>query len=74
MFGSNLGESVEPPHPSFADEFNVPLEYAVLVVDVCQAAVSLSFRVHRLLILVGAGLVAFSSACFEFADEVPEEA
>ena len=24
--------------------------------------------------LVGAGLVAFSSACFEFADKVPEEA
>ena len=35
---------------------------------------SLSFQVHRLKVLVEAGLVAFSSACFEFADEVPEEA
>ena len=37
-------------------------------------AVSLPFQVYRLKVLVEAGLVAFSSACFEFADEVPKEA
>ena len=37
-------------------------------------AVSLPFRIHRLKVLLEAGLVAFSSACFEFADEVPKEA
>ena len=67
-------ESVEPPDPSFADEFNVPQKYAVLVFYVRRAAVSLPFQVHRLKVLVEAGLVAYSSACFEFADEVPEEA
>ena len=65
---------MEPPCPSFADEFNVPQEYAVLVFDVRRAAVSLPFQVHRLKLLVEAGLVAISSAYFEFADEVPEEA
>ena len=35
---------------------------------------SLPFQVRRLKGLVEAGLVAFSSACFEFADEVPKEA
>ena len=65
---------MEPQDPSFADKFNVPQEYAVLVFDLCRAAVSLSFQVHRLKVLVEAGLVAFSSACFEFADEVPKEA
>ena len=80
MFGSSLGdlssveESVEPPDPSFADEFNVHQEDAVLVFDVCRAVVSLPFQAHRLKGLVEVGLVAFSSACFEFADEVPEEA
>ena len=76
MFGSSLGDlallkSVEPPDPSFADEFNVPQEDAVLLFDVRRAAVSLPFQVHRLEVLVEAGLVASSSACFEFADEVP---
>ena len=33
-----------------------------------------SIQVHRLKVLVEAGPVAFSSACFEFADEFPEEA
>ena len=65
---------MEPPDPSFADELNVPQEYAVLVFDVRRAAVSLPFQVHRLKVLVEAGQVAFSSTCFEFADEVPEEA
>ena len=65
---------MEPPDPSFADEFNVPQEDAVLVFDVHRAAVSLPFLVHRLKVLVEADLVTFSSACFEFADEVPEEA
>ena len=61
---------MEPSDPSFADAFNVPQEYAVLVFDVRRVAVSLSFQVHRLKVLVEAGLVAFSSACFEFADGV----
>ena len=63
---------MEPPDPSFADAFNVPQEYAVLVFDVRRVAVSLPFQVHRLKVLVEAGLVAFSSACFEFADGVPK--
>ena len=37
-----------------------------------RTVVSLPFQVHRLKLLVEAGLVAVSSACFEFADEVPE--
>ena len=65
---------MEPPDPSFVDEFNVPQEYAVLVFDVRRAAVSFLFQVHRLKVLIEAGLVAFSSACFEFADEVSKEA
>ena len=65
---------MEPPDPSFADEFNVPQEYAVLVFDVRRAAVSLPFQVHRRKMFVKAGPVAFSSACFAFADEVPKEA
>ena len=40
-------ESVEPPHPSFAGEFNVPQEYAVLVLDVRRAWISLPFQIHR---------------------------
>ena len=65
---------MELPDPSFADESNVPQEDAVLVFDVRQAAVSRPFQVHRLKVLVEAGLVAFSSACFEFADKVPQKA
>ena len=65
---------MEPPDPSFADEFNVPQEYAVLVFDVRRAAVSLPLQVNRLKVLVEAGLVAFSSACFELTNEVPKEA
>ena len=65
---------MKPPDPSFADEFNAPQEDAVLVIDVRRAAVSLPFQVHRLKVLVEAGLVAFSSACFEFADEASKEA
>ena len=53
---------MEPPDPSFADEFNVPQEDAVLVFNVRRAAVSLPFQTHRLKVLVEAGLVAFSSA------------
>ena len=63
---------MEPPDPSFADEFNVPQEDAVLVFDIRRASVSLSFQVHRLKVLVEAGLVAFSSVYFDFADEVPK--
>ena len=65
---------MELPDPSFADELNVPQEDAVLVFDVRRAPVSLSFQVHHLKVLVEAGLVAFSSACLEFANEVPKEA
>ena len=61
---------MEPPDPSFADEFNILQEYAVLVFGVSRAAVSLPFQIYRLKVLVEAGLVTFSSACFEFADEV----
>ena len=61
---------MEPPDPSLAGEFNVPQEDAVLVFDVRRAAVSLPFQVHRLKVLVEAGQVAFSSACFKFANEV----
>ena len=60
--------------PSFAGEFNVPQEGNVLVFDVRRAVVSLPFQVHRLKVRVEAGLVAFSSTCFEFASEVPKEA
>ena len=60
---------MEPPDPSFADEFNVPQNDAVLVFGVRRAPVS-----HRLKVLKEAGLVTLSSACFEFADKVPEEA
>ena len=52
---------MEPPSPSFADEFNVPQEVIVLVFDVHRAAVSLPFQVHPLEVLVEAGLVIFSS-------------
>ena len=65
---------MEPPDPSFADEFNVPQEDAVLVFNVRRAAVSLPFQVHHLKVLVEAGLVAFSIACCEFANEVPKKA
>ena len=65
---------MESLDPSFADEFNAPQQDAVLVLDVCRAAISLPFQVHRFKVLVEAELAAFSSACFEFADEVPKEA
>ena len=65
---------MEPPDTSFADDFNVSRVYAVLVFGVRRAAVSLPFQVHRLKALVEAGLVAFSSACFELAEEVPKGA
>ena len=65
---------MEPPDPLFADMFNIPQNYAILVFDVRRVAVSLPFQVYRLKVLVEAGLVAFSSACFEFAGEVPKEA
>ena len=65
---------MEPPDPSFADELNVPQEDTVLVFDVRRAAVSLPFQVHRLKVLVEAGLVAFPNAYFEFVDKVPREA
>ena len=63
---------MEPPDSTFADEFNIPQEYDVLVLDVGRVSVSLHFQARRLKVLVEAGLVAFSSACFEFADEAPK--
>ena len=65
---------MEPPDSSFADEFNVSQEYAVLVFGVGRAAMSLSLQVHCLQVLVEAGLRAFPNSSFEFADEGPEEA
>ena len=65
---------MEPPDQSFADKFNVCQEYTVLVFDQRRAAVSPPFQIDRLKVLVEAGLVAISRACFEFADEVLEEA
>ena len=47
---------MEPPGPTFADEFNALQEDAVLVFDVRRAAVSLPFQVHRLKVLVEAGV------------------
>ena len=64
---------MEPPDPSFVDEFNVLQEYAVLVFDVRRAVVSPPFQVHRLKVLVEADLVTFSSACFEFVDGSPSK-
>ena len=65
---------MEPPNSSFADEFNVSQQTAVLVFDELRAAVSLLFQVHRLKMPIEAGVVAFSDACFEFADVGSEEA
>ena len=65
---------MEPPDPSFVDAFNVPQEDAVLVYDVRLAAASLPFQVHHPKVLMEAGLIALSSVCFEFANEVPKEA
>ena len=65
---------MEPLDPSFAGEFNISQEYAILVFDVRRVAVSLPFQIPRIQMLVEDGLVAFSSACFEFTDEVPKEA
>ena len=65
---------MEPPDPSFADEFNTPQEYAVLVFYVRRADISLPFQVDRLEMLLKADLIAFSNAVFEFADKTPEEA
>ena len=48
MFGPSLSDlasrNVEPRDPSFADEFDVPQEDAVLVFDVRRAAVSLPLQ------------------------------
>ena len=65
---------MESPDPSFADAFNVSQEDAVVVYDVRLAAASLPLQAHYLKVLVEAGLIAFSSACFEFAKEFPKEA
>ena len=64
---------MEPPDPSFADEFNVSQEYAVLVFNVRRAVVSLPFLGRRFKAFVEAGVIAFPNACFEFVDEGPDE-
>ena len=61
---------MEPPDPSFVDEFNIPQEYTVLVFDVRRAMVLHLFQIYRPWMIVDVGLFAFLSACFEFADEV----
>ena len=78
MFGSSLGDSAlrrvwnHRTHRSrMSSTF---LRRTPFSSGVRRAAVSLPFQVHRLKVLVEAGLVAFSSVCFEFADEVPKEA
>ena len=77
MFGSNLGDLAlrrvwnHRTHRSRMMS-STSLKDAVHVFDVCRAAVSLPFQVHRLKVLVEADPVAFSSACFEFTDEVPK--
>ena len=63
---------MEPPDSSFADEFNVPQEGAVLVFDVRRAAVLLPFHVHRLKVLEEAGMAAFSSACIRVCGQSPK--
>ena len=65
---------MEPPDQSFADDFNVLQEYAILVFGVRRDEIPLSFQIHRIKMLVKAGLVTFLNACFVVADEVPEEA
>ena len=65
---------MEPPDPSFADEFNVSQEDVVLVFDLRRTAGSRLFQVHRPHVCVEAGMNAFPDACFEFTDEGPEEA
>ena len=67
-------EGVEPPNPSFADDFNISQQTAVLVFDELGAVVSLPFQVHRLKAPITACLVAIPDACFKFADVGPEEA
>ena len=86
MFGSSLGDLTlrrvwnQRTHRSRMSSTSLrrtplsSLTYAALVFDVRRAAFSLPFQVHRLRVLVEAGLVAFPSACFEFADEVPKKA
>ena len=55
---------MEPPDPSFVDEFNLSQEHAGLVFDIGRAAVLLPFQVYRLQVLVEAGVIAFPNACF----------
>ena len=65
---------MEPPNPSFANEPNVPQQVTVLVFDELRAADSLPFHVHRLDVLMEAGLVAFPDTVFEFVGVGLEEA
>ena len=53
---------MEPPDPSFADEFNVSQEHAILVFDICRAVVSLTLQVHHLQVVIEAGLIAVPNA------------
>ena len=79
MFGPSYGELAlrrvwNHRTQLFANEFNVSQEYAAHIFNVRRDAVSLHFQVHRFKMPVEAGLIAFSNACFEFADDGPEEA
>ena len=66
--------SVKPPEPIVRRGVNAPQGYAVDVFDERRAAVSPISQVHRLYVLLEAGLIAFSNACFEFADEGSDDA
>ena len=63
---------MEPPDPSFADEFNVPQEYAVLVFEVHRAPVSLPFQVHRLKVLVGSRPGRLLEGMFRVCERSPK--
>ena len=65
---------MEPPDSSFADEFNVPQEGAVLVFDVRRAAVLLPFHVIVLRCLKKPAWPPSRVRVFEFADKVRKEA
>ena len=76
MIGSSFGElafrrvcNYPLRESSFSDGVNVSQVYAVLVFDTRRAAILLPFQVHRLNVLVEAGLIAFSNGCFELAIE-----
>lgn len=76
MYGSTFGDleysgGCGTIEPIVRDKSNVPPQVTVLVVDEVRASVSPPFQVHRLRLLMETGLIAFTDACFEFADVDP---